>query len=237
MDAREQTDNRDGIVWHDGIASFRGFPVEHREVNVARMTLRIASMRDATHLLDQPDIAQRFLETDMAPYGVELWPAAMMLAEYIHEHDAGPHNALEIGCGLGLVSIVAARMGWTVVAGDHEPSALMFARHNAELNEVSSIEFRVLDWNDPPPGRRFSRILGADILYQLGNHAPILMCIEALLDEEGQALIADPNRGVADRFPDAARLAGFHVEIEPVMAPQSPERKVNGRIFRLTTRR
>ena len=202
-------------------------------LEVAGMSLRIASMRDATHLLDEPDCAKRFLDADMAPYGVELWPAAIMLAEYMTCHDTGPHSALEIGCGLGLVSIVAARMAWSVVAGDHEPTALVFARHNAQLNGVSDIRFMELDWTVPPNASRFTRILGADILYQLNNHGPILSCLDRLLDDGGIALISDPNRGVADRFPEAAHAAGFHLEVVPATAEGLSRRPVEGRIFRL----
>lgn len=232
--ANEQLDRPDGIDWLGDSATYRGFPVDHHAVEVAGMSFQIASMRDATHLLDEPDCAKRFLDADMAPYGVELWPAAIMLAEYIANETTGPHNALEIGCGLGLVSMVAARLGWSVVAGDHEPSSLIFARHNAQRNDTGDLRFIELDWNAPPTGSRFSRILGADILYQLNNHAPVLACIKQLLDKDGVALVSDPNRGVADRFPEAAQSAGFGIEVIPAAAGNGrPGHPVEGRIFRL----
>lgn len=233
MQTKEQLESPDGIVGQGDSATFRGFPVDHRPVKVAGMTLRIASMRDATHLLDEPDCAKRFLDADMAPYGVELWPAAVMLAEYMARETDGPQRALEIGCGLGLVSMVAARLGWSVIAGDHEPSALVFARHNAQLNGMSEIRFMELDWNAPPEGLQFNRILGADILYQLNNHAPILRCLDRLLEIDGVALIADPNRGVADQFPQAAQSAGFRVDLISTTAEGPNGRPVEGRIFRV----
>jgi len=233
MTGNGQIEVHDAIAWHDGLATFRGFPVEQREVTVAGMTLQIASMRDATHLLDEPDCAKRFLDNDMAPYGVELWPSAMMLAEYLSSCDIGPHSALEIGCGLGLVSIVAARLGWSVVAGDHEPSALVFARHNAMLNAETDIRFIELDWKNPPDTQRFQRILGADILYQLSNHCVVLCCLNSLLCDEGVALIADPNRGVADGFAEAAVSAGFQVEVIPASTEALIGQYAEGRIFRL----
>jgi predicted nicotinamide N-methyase len=230
----EYTSDSDAILWHDGNATFRGFPVNHRDVMVAGLSLNIASMSDATHLLDVPDYASRFLKADMAPYGVELWPAAIMLAEYIAAHDRAPRRALELGSGLGFVSLVAARLGWNVVTTDHEPSAMVFARHNAELNAATNIEFQTLDWNKPPQTTLYARILGADILYQLNNHQPILKCLTELLEPDGVALIADPNRGVADRFSDLASSAGFSVEVIPATAPEAGGETRQGRIFRLT---
>lgn len=224
----------DAILWHQGNATFRGFPVHHRDVTVAGLTLNIASMADATHLLDVPDYASRFLNADMAPYGVELWPSAIMLAEYIAAHDREPRRALELGSGLGFVSLVVARFGWSVVTTDHEPSAMVFARHNAALNAATTIEFQALDWNYPPRSTLYPRILGADILYQLNNHKPILNCLKELLEPDGAALIADHNRGVADRFPELANSAGFRVEVTPATAPEAGGKIRQGRIFRLT---
>lgn len=229
----ERKDDHDDIVWHGGVGSFRGLAVEERRVQVAGMEIRIAAMADATQLLDQADCAKRFLDADVAPYGVELWPAAIMLAEYIAATGLKPHRTLEIGCGLGLVSIVAAKLGWEIAAGDHEPSALIFAQYNARLNATESIKFIEFDWNQPPEPPRYDCILGADILYQLNNHAPVVNCIDKLLAPGGVALISDPNRGVADRFPAVAKAAGFRVECTPVTAENPSKIPAAARIFRL----
>lgn len=206
--------------------------MEVRTVEVAGISLTIVAMVDATHLLDQPDCARRFLDADVAPYGVELWPAAIMLAEYISTLTPPPRRSLEIGCGLGYVALIAARLGWTIVAGDHEPSSLVFARENARLNNIPDSIFQPFDWNSPTTNGPFDCILGADILYQINNHAPVLQCLRRLLAESGEVLISDPNRGVADRFVDAARGAGFELESIPARAP-GPSGSVAGRILRL----
>lgn len=222
------------LEWRGKVAHFRGRVVEHRRVEVAGMTLQIAAMKDAADLLDDLDYAKRFVENDVAPYGVELWPAALMLAAYIACDDDGlERTAIELGCGLGLVSIVAAKLGWRVVAGDHEPTALAFAAYNARLNEAPIAGLMTLDWHDPPTDRRYDCVLGADILYQLVDHQSILWCIDRMLAPDGVALIADPNRGVADRFSKAARDAGFVVEIHPASASRPCGGGIGGRIFRL----
>jgi ETFB lysine methyltransferase len=229
----EPVENMGAITWHDGVPGFRGLPLELRTVHVAGMDLQIVAMVDATQLLDQADCAKRFLDADVAPYGVELWPAAIMLAEYIGRLDFKPRRALEIGCGLGFVSIFAARLGWSIVAGDHEPSALVFARHNAKLNGDPDIRFIEFDWRKPPSDLTYDCVLGADILYQLNNHGPILACLDRLLEDDGIAFISDPNRGVADHFAAAACAARFTVEITPAAAEGPSGRLVEGRIFRI----
>jgi ribosomal protein L11 methyltransferase len=58
----------------------------------------------------------------------------------------------DLGCGSGVLSILAAHLGWaTVAAFDVEPASVEAARENAARNGVS-IEVRVADLtHDPPP--------------------------------------------------------------------------------------
>lgn len=217
-----------------GQETFHGLAVTRVERLIGQETFRIAKLEEAADLLDEPDYAQRFLEQDIAPYGVELWPAATMLANGIVQQESGAgREAVELGCGLGLVTLAAARHGWRMLATDNEETALRFARFNAELNGINGVHFELLDWKHPPPGRRFERIFAADVLYQLVDHEPLLGCIEQLLAPNGIALIADPKRRVADRFEALATQRGFTVELIPATAPGPGEREVQGRIYAL----
>ncbi len=222
--------------WHDGVPRFRGIPVECAPVDVAGRSFVIARLADAAALLDEPDYAQRFIDEDRAPYGLELWPGAFMLAEYVHAGDEGRRrNLLELGCGLALTSLVASLRGWRVTASDYEPVPLQFAAYNARINGIAIDEFLLLDWNCPPEDRRFDCILGADVLYQLNHHEPILGCLSRLLAPGACALLADPNRSVADRFPQLAADRGFHVRVLATRGFSPATRTViDGRIFQLS---
>ncbi|UCC30694.1 MAG: 50S ribosomal protein L11 methyltransferase [Phycisphaerales bacterium] len=220
--------------WVDGVAYFRGLPVERRTVTVAGRAIEIVGLKDAADLLDLPEFAKRFLEDDRAPYGVELWPAALMLAEHILNGDDGAGTrAIEIGCGLGIVSMAAAMKGWRVEATDCDPTALHFAEYNAANNRVDIEAFECLDWHDPPAGERFDRVFGADVLYELKDHVPVVECVDCLLTADGVALLADPNRGVADRFAPLVRDHGFDVQVVPASETNIRGQPVNGRIFKL----
>jgi 2-polyprenyl-3-methyl-5-hydroxy-6-metoxy-1,4-benzoquinol methylase len=111
--------------------------------------------------------------------------------------------------------------------------ALDFARMNAELNGVTVAEWGELDWRNPPTDRRYDRVFGADILYELVHHAPILSCVKQLLAPNGVALISDPHRGVADRIADMAREEGFDVRIMSGEAPNHLGQTIRGRVFEL----
>ena len=214
--------------------TFHGLPIERRTLIVAGHAYEILTLKDAADLLDVPEFGRRFLENNVAPYGLELWPGAVMLAEFVAGGEPGAgREAIEIGCGLGLTAIVATRRGWRVTAADNDENALQFAACNAGLNGTGIYRFETLDWNLPPDGKRFDRVFGADVLYQLEDQPRIAACVDRLLSPDGVALFADPNRGVADRFADAARVAGFHVAVIPTIAAISADRTISGRIFRL----
>lgn len=50
---------------------------------------------------------------------------------------------LDIGTGIGIQAIVAARTAEKVLATDINPNAIEIARSNAELNKIRNIEFRI----------------------------------------------------------------------------------------------
>ena len=190
------------LEWIDGIPQFRGLKVETRAIEIGPTKWRILALEDATDLLDEPDFAKHFIDDDRAPYGMELWPAATMLAEYILTNDPGhDREALELGAG---------------------------------LNEIEIHDYEMLDWHHPPAETQFPRIFAADVLYQLVDHAPILKCLDTLLAGGGVALIADPCRGVADRFAETAVDHGFRIELIETTATNQRDEPVRGRIFRLT---
>ena len=68
-------------------------------------------------------------------------------------------TVLDLGTGCGIQALRAARYAERIVATDISARALQFARLNAALNEVSSIEFRQGSLYEPVAGERFDRIL------------------------------------------------------------------------------
>lgn len=62
-----------------------------------------------------------------------------LLAQAVHAEVAGRRGLhfLEVGCGAGLVSMVAARAGCVVTCTDANPQAVALAAHNAKQNGLS----------------------------------------------------------------------------------------------------
>ena len=215
-------------------ASFRGRRVIRRRATVAGIEIEVATLKDAAELLDDPELLEHFHRTDRLPYGLELWPSALMLAAHLAKEGPGAgREAVELGCGVGFASIFAAKTGWRIAATDADPLALRFTEFNAKLNDapLGSLEF--LDWMSPPAERKFARVLAADVLYQTSDHSPLLNCVKALLVENGLAIIADPCRGAAEKFEGRARDAGFDVRQVSTSAQLDGEPSARGQIFEL----
>ena len=110
---------------------------------------------------------------------------------------------LELGCGLALPSVVAARAGARVLATDGATDAVAFAAHVLSLNEVEG-EVAHVDWSthgDQLVARGpFDLVLAADVLYTKANVDTALELFPRLVASGGELRIADPNRAGAQRF-------------------------------------
>jgi predicted nicotinamide N-methyase len=143
------------------------------------------------------------------PYWALLWPSAERLAAAVAE---GPpldgRRVLELGCGLGLPSIAAARRGATVLATDASSDAAVFAAHNLALNGLTG-DVAVAGWHDAAAaladGGPWDLVLAADVLYLRENVESLLRALPRLVAAGGEVWLADPNRAGARDFLAAAR--------------------------------
>jgi predicted nicotinamide N-methyase len=147
------------------------------------------------------------------PYWARPWPSGVGLAGALH--DAPPPagtTVLELGCGLALPSVMAAKAGAQVLATDGSTDAVVFAAHVLALNEVEG-EVAHVDWSthgDALAARGpFDLVLAADVLYTKINVEATLALFPRLVKPGGELRIADPNGAGAERF-----LAAFEVESE-----------------------
>jgi predicted nicotinamide N-methyase len=129
------------------------------------------------------------------PLWAKAWEASWVLADFLASLPAEPEKRfLEIGCGLGLVGVVAASFGHKVVMTEHNPDALPFARANAELNHCSGVEVIDLDWNSPSLYGRFDYIVGSEVVYHEKDFEPLKNLFERLLKPEGEVILCEGIR-------------------------------------------
>jgi predicted nicotinamide N-methyase len=144
-----------------------------------------------------------FEDDEFLPYWAELWPAAIALAAALPE--VAGLRIVELGCGLGVPSLVAAARGAEVTATDWATDAVELLRENAARNGLE-LRVEVRDWREPWD-ERFDLAVAADVLYEQRNVEPLL---ERLRELAPKALV-----GLAGRPYEAEFLgrAGSVVEI------------------------
>jgi predicted nicotinamide N-methyase len=140
----------------------------------------------------------------LAPYWSILWRSGVALARELDDFEPRGRRVVELGCGLGLPSIAAARAGARVLATDIEQEPLELLRRNARENGVT-VETALVEWAtaDALVSRGpFDLVLAADVLYERSSVATLLSLLPRLAPE---ALIAEPGRPAAEPFLEQAR--------------------------------
>jgi predicted nicotinamide N-methyase len=140
-----------------------------------------------------------------------LWRSGVALAQELDGEPLAGTRVVELGCGLALPSIAAARAGATVLATDESTEALELAARNAEANGAR-IETAAVDWRVPDEllrRGRFDVVLAADVLYERPSVAALLALLPRLAPV---AWLADPRRPAAEAFMEEARRRGWEVD-------------------------
>jgi predicted nicotinamide N-methyase len=176
------------------------------------LTIELLRVADVDALLDRLPRIQ-FRADERLPYWADLWPSSLALANYLWTvADLRGMDVLELGCGLGLVGIVASHKGGVVTCTDYEADALAFARYNARHNGCQQLLVRHLDWHAPMLGQSYALIIASDVLYERANFWPLLHILQTALEPDGHFILAEPNRPVARDFFRLLRDHGFQYE-------------------------
>src|SRR4051812_21614595 len=185
--------------------------IEREDIDAGGETVTIVRPSDWAELRHQEGADGR-----SAPYWAIPWPSGVKLAAELAGRDLSGCRVLELGCGLAIPSIVAARHGAEVTATDGSSDAVVFAAHNLALNDVQG-EVAVSDWregDDLVDGAPWDLVLASDVLYLRQNVEVLLKLLPRLIGAGGEAIVADPNRSGGRDFAASARRI-FSLETTP----------------------
>lgn len=140
----------------------------------------------------------------------QVWPSGRVLAEAMSSFDVSGKRILELGCGLGLSSLVLAHRRADVVASDHHPLAESFLAYNAGLNDLPAVTYRDLPWAVPDTNLgTFDLIIGSDILYERDHAAQVAAMMLRHAKPDAELLVTDPGRGNSAPFTRAMAAQGY----------------------------
>ncbi len=160
------------------------------------------------------------------PYWAHCWSGARVLAG---EVPRGCGRAVEVGCGLGLPGLVAARRGWLVTFLDHRPEPFPFVRASARASGLPVPRCVVADVLTPAlAGGRFELVLASELVYERAAFAGLAEGVSRLLAPDGLLLLADAGRIDTAAFWAELAACGLRLEMS--------EQRVEEEGFPLTVR-
>lgn len=192
------------------LAALRG--VEEGDLPPALLDIRVQQVGDL-RVLRPRDWEQLRHEEGGAgravPYWAMPWPSGRVLAATVAAEPPAPATrVLELGCGLALPSIAAARAGAQVLATDGATDAVAFAAHSFALNEVEA-EVAHVDWASHGEALAergpWDLVLAADVFYLQANVQLALRLLPRLLAPGAEVWLADPRRAGTRDFLASAR--------------------------------
>ncbi|ANB17063.1 class I SAM-dependent methyltransferase [Dokdonella koreensis] len=190
-----------------------GYATHQLTVRLSGHDYRIEALSDLQQFADPDGTAARagISSAQWSLFG-QVWPAGRALAEAMAIADVDGKRILEIGCGLGLSSLVLQRRRAEVVASDHHPLAGSFLDRNAWLNGLPPVTYRNLPWATPDATLgRFDLIIGSDVLYERGHAAQLVALMQRHAHPDAQVLISDPGRGNSGAFSRGLAECGYSV--------------------------
>jgi predicted nicotinamide N-methyase len=162
--------------------------------------LRVLQPADAAEIPDDHQVEW----APIAPYWSVLWRSGVALARELDGEALRGLRVVELGCGLAVPSIAAARGGAVALATDADRGALELVARNARANDVK-VETARVEWAKPDElveRAPFDLVVGTDVLYERQSVALLLSLLPRLAP---RAWIADPGRPAADAFLEEAK--------------------------------
>lgn len=175
---------------------------------------RIRALSDRQQFADPDGRAERagISSSNWCLFG-QVWPSGRVLAQAMSQFDVAGKRILELGCGLGLASLVLNRRKADIIASDHHPLAEEFLTYNAALNGLPPPAFLDLAWTVPQPDLgEFDLIIASDVLYERGHAEQLASLISRHARPRAEVLITDPGRGNSGAFTTAMKKQGYSVD-------------------------
>lgn len=190
---------------------FSHIEVETSTFRVGTHDYHIRSLRDRQQFWDADTLsAKAGISSASWPLFGVVWPSGRALAEEMTEFPIAGKRILEVGCGIGLCSLVLQQRGANITASDYHPVAEEFLRYNTELNGLLPIHFQQAPWAGPNPNLgRFDLIVGSDLLYERDHPSLLAAFLACHTNPIAQVILTDPGRTYCGQFTTKMAAQGY----------------------------
>lgn len=184
----------------------------------------LETIRDLDEAIDQiceamtPEEQLDPFAEDLCPYFGVLWPAAEALSIYLSDNPflIQGKAVLELGCGLGLPSIVATQLGAKVIATDFHPDVEEYFLRNCRHTNITC-SYERLNWREDNPNLgQFDVVIGSDVLYESKHPKEVAQGLLRYVKPRGKVLLSDPGRNHLQQFMNAMNELGHQENLSTV---------------------
>ena len=209
---------------------YQDYETETNEVVVKDRKFQILLPSSLAGFINTHDVFHEF------PLWAKIWRASWVLADYLAAMPvAAKRKFLELGAGVGLVSIVAASFGHRITMSEYSDDALQFARANALINDCPELPVVELDWNRPQLPGRFDYIVASEVTYKKEDCRPLVNLLKACLKPDGEVILAgEMRKSSMDFYQELANL--FHIQVQKKVL-RSDDEEIGIYFFRMTLKR
>jgi ETFB lysine methyltransferase len=164
--------------------------------------IHVRTLRDRQQFLDGQGIAERLgISSATWPLFGIIWDSGRILSKLMQSHEIGGKRILEVGCGIGLASLLLNTRHADITATDYHPEAGSFLCENVKLNRGERIPFERTGWGDDNDTLgKFDLIIGSDLLYEQEHAMQLSTFIDNHAKAQCEVIIVDPGRGQRGRF-------------------------------------
>jgi predicted nicotinamide N-methyase len=206
---------------------YKEYETETAEVVVNGRKFQILQPKFLDGFINTHDVFHKF------PLWAKIWQASWVLADYLAGMPVkAKKKFLELGAGIGLVSIAAAAFGHRITMSEHNHDALQFARANALINECPRLPIVDLDWNRPQSPGRFDCIVASEVTYKKEDCQLLVKLLKAYLKPDGEVILAGEMRKSSMDFYKELENR-FNISVQKKILRSDTE-EVNIYLFRMT---
>jgi predicted nicotinamide N-methyase len=215
-----------------------GYSIETATHRIGADDYHIRSLLDLRQFWDPDGRAERAgISSATWPIFGVVWPAGIALAQEMSQFAVDGKSILEIGCGIGLSSLVLQRRGANITASDYHPLAEEFLRRNAELNGLAPIKFRNAPWAETNAELGlFDLVIGSDILYERDHPSLLTGFLASHAKTAAQVIMTDPGRMYCGQFNAKMSAQGYTRTERRLRLPGSGSPFPRGRVMSFVRR-
>ncbi|HAA56089.1 MAG TPA: histidine kinase [Myxococcales bacterium] len=192
------------------------------------LDIHVRTLRDNMQFYDPDDIALELgISNSSWPLFGIVWETGRYLAELMLDFDIRGKRILEVGCGIGLASLVLNHRLADITSTDQHPDAEAFMQENVRINHGRDIPFVRTGWADEDSGMgTFDLLIASDVLYERSFAEPLSCFLDQHAKATCEIIVIDPGRGHHSELNKKMIVLGFEQSQEPTKHKLLPRGKV-----------